>query len=157
MRTLQLHCLALSVRKTCGVISPMPSCTGENLMNTSASGLSYRQEASCWHASSGKLRFGIVSNDSLPRSPCIITTSSRTGSYSRSNKADYPAKCLLKVMIMIKSRMFHLVFASELWVKTSFKSDFCLWMLQKAVTKQRSRGKSGEIHQFPSCQKSMLN
>lgn len=116
--TVELHCLALSVTKTCGVISPVPSRTGENLMNTWASGLSYRQEASCWHASSGKLRFGIVSNDSLPRSPSIITTSSRTGSYSQSNKADYPAKCLLKVMIMIKSRMFCLVFTSDLCIMT---------------------------------------
>lgn len=92
-------------------------------MNTSASGLSYRQEASCWHASSGKLRFGIVSNDSLPRSPCIVTTSSRRGTYSRCNKADYPAKCLLKVMIMIKSRKSHFVF-TDLRVMISFKRVF---------------------------------
>lgn len=49
-------------------------------MNTSVSDLSCLQESSCSHASSGKSRFNIVSNDSLLRSPHIINTSNRTGS-----------------------------------------------------------------------------
>lgn len=115
-------------------------------MNTSASGLSYRQEASCWHASSGKLRFGIVSNDSLPRSPRILTTSSRTGSYSRSNEAAYAAKCLLKLMIRIKSTTCSVVFTSDLREMTSFKSDLASRSSEKLG---KSRLKSGAIHFVP--------
>lgn len=62
-------------------------------MNTSVSVLSCLHESSCLHASRGKLRFNIVSNDSLLRSPHIINTSNRTGSHSPSDKPDYNAKC----------------------------------------------------------------
>lgn len=57
-------------------------------MNTSATELSCLQEAACWHASSGRQRFNIASNDSLLRSPHIINAYDRSGSDLKAKPGD---------------------------------------------------------------------